>query len=169
MKNLFFGKSFISGLISDKEKIDGVSSAIYTGKTFPSYGNFICGGPKGFYKLDIYSGEPFIDLDETHKLISFEVNSYSDDLSKSGFSIHHSSDGLLLTLGVCNVSTIALNNGIATWFRYYNSVNEIIIEGNVGKIGSDNELIVTDTLILQGEHYKSFGFKLLIPHNLNVF
>ena len=65
MKNLFFGKSFLSGLISDKEKIDGVSSPIYTGKTFPSYGNFICGGPKGFYKLDIYSGEPFIDLDET--------------------------------------------------------------------------------------------------------
>lgn len=169
MKNLFFGTAFLSSLISDKERIDGLNTPIYIGKTSPSYGKFICGGPKGFYKLDIYSGEPFIDTDETHKLLSFDVNSFSEDLSKSGFSISYDVDGLLLTLGVCNTSTIALNNGIATWFRYHNLVNGISIEGNVGKIGSDSELIVTDTLVIQGETYKSFGFKLLIPHNLNVF
>lgn len=168
MKSIFLGKKFLESLVSQNERNGESFSLVYTGKNFPSYGKFIAGGPTGFYKLDIYSGQPFVDLDESHKLISFDVNGWSDDSSKSGYSVELASDGLTLTIGVSNLGSIAKNNGVCSWFRFYSENGDLSIQGTIGKAGTDNDLIVTEDVILSGNSYKSFGFKLFIPSSIMV-
>lgn len=168
MKTLFFGNAFLSSLTKDTEKSNQSYSMVYTGKTSPLFGKFIAGGPSGYFKLDVYSGEPFIDEDDTHRLISFDINAGSADMSKSGFSTEMSASGLLLTLGVSNYGTPAMNNGNCTWFRYYSTRTGVKIEGTVGRVGSDSDMVVTDTTIIKGQEYKSFGFKLLIGSKIYV-
>lgn len=168
MKNLFFGKRIISGLVSDKEKNGSAFPLIFTSTNQPMYGNFVAGGPSGFFKLEMYSGQPFVDVDETHKLISFVVNPWNSDPSRSGFSYSIDDDGLIITIGISNIATKATNNGRCTWFKFYSPYSNVAVMGTVGRIGSDADMIITDDIIIEGEAYKSFGFKMFISSKIKI-
>ncbi len=164
MKTLFLGKQFFQNLSSNKELSNGVFSAIYTGNTSPSYNKFVCGGPRGHFVLEIFSGEEF-DSGST-SLIKFEVNKFDEHSHESGGKVKIY-DGMELTLGVSTHGAIAEQNGIATWFSYYNVRNPgIRIDGTVGLVGTEADLIVADTTIIKDKQYKSFGFKLLFGNKI---
>lgn len=168
MKTLFFGKQFINQLVSNNETCQAKSTLVYLGSVMPSYGNFIAGGPHGFFKLDIFSGEVVDNPDDSNKLISFEIPSFSTDPTKSGFLFKYGASGLILTLGMCNAGAIAGKNGKASWFRYYCTRSDTEIIGSIGTSKSDCDLIVSDPLIISGELYKSFGFKLILESNVFI-
>lgn len=167
MKLLFLGQRLLDSLVSKTEVNDGIKTLVYTGLQMPSYGKYIAGGPNGHFKLDVFSGQ--ISDDTAQTLITFEINGSNKDTSKSGFTSKLSDDGLVVTLGICNIETTAVKSGNATWFKYYNVRDpEMFILGTIGRIGSDADLILSDTQITEHSKYKCFGFKLLLNSKLYV-
>lgn len=167
MKILFLGQKLLGSLISSTEVCNDIKTLVYTGSQLPSYGKYVAGGPHGHFKLDIFSGQ---FGDETQQsLITFDINGFNSDSSKSGFNYKLSDDGLVVTLGICNVETVAVESGNATWFKYYNARDpSMFVLGSIGRIGSDADLILSNTQIVQSDKYKCFGFKLLLNSKLYV-
>lgn len=167
MKNLFLGQRLFGSLVSDSEVNNGIKTLVYTGSQMPSYGRYIAGGPNGHFRLDVFSGQ--ISDSSEEALITFQINGANNDTSKSGFNFKISDEGLALTLGICNFETAARKSGNATWFRYYNVRDpEMFILGTIGRVGSDADLILADTQIIERNNYKCFGFKVLLNSKLYV-
>lgn len=161
MKTIFFGKKFIAGLVSEVEERDGQFPLVYIGASKPAYGKYVAGGPTGHFTFEILSAS-----DE--QLISFAVPKYDKVQFKSGFNFGFSESGLVITIGLSDASTVALNTGVASKFRYINSLGEVVASGTVGVPNSGCDLLIGDCTISSGTKYKSFGFKILIPHKMFI-
>jgi hypothetical protein len=168
MKSLFFGPAFYNHMVSPREVIGSFKSLVFNNGSSPAHGCYVAGGPNGHFKIDVYDGD-FMDLENSEVLITFEINGFSEDRINSGASTKLTERGLQIIFGCAPSGSVASASGIAKWFKYYNSTNpDVSILGTIGNIGTDADLIIPETTILEGQLYRNYGAKMFIGNTLEI-